>query len=226
MRVLIVEDEAKTAALVRRYLERAGYDALVASDGLAGARHIDDWQPDLIILDVMLPGLDGIELCGRVRATSRVPMIMLTARVQEDDRVAGLLGGADDYVTKPFSPRELIARVHAVLRRAATSDARTPATVRFGVLCLDPIDRNASVADRDMALTPKEFGLLEALCSTPNVPWTRPRLLERAFGWDYDGTNRSVDMHVLNLRRKLGDAPNCPQIETVFGVGYKLTVQQ
>ncbi len=224
MRVLIVEDEARTAEIVRRYLERAGYDVSLASDSTEGLRLIEVWQPSLIILDVNLPGLDGIEVCRRVRATSRTPIIMLTARVLERDRVDGLLSGADDYVTKPFSPRELVARVYAVLRRAPASEGRSPMTAEFGRLRLDPLERRAFVDGRNVLLTPKEFGLLEALCSTPNVPWTRSRLLERVFGFDYEGTERSVDTHVLNLRRKLGDT-GYPRVHTVFGVGYKIVAK-
>ncbi len=221
MRVLIVEDEPKTAEIVRRYLTHAGYDAFVGVDGAAGLELVASRHPDLIILDVMLPGIDGIELCRRVRATSRTPIIMLTARVRERDRIDGLLGGADDYVTKPFSPRELVARVHAVLRRSATHDARSPMTVRLGPLRLDPIERRAFVSGRDLHLTRSEYGILEALCSTPSIPWTRSRLIERVFGYEYDGTERGVDTHVLNVRRKLAGAGS-PTIETVIGVGYKI----
>jgi DNA-binding response OmpR family regulator len=134
------------------------------------------------------------------------------------------LSGADDYVTKPFSPRELVARVYAVLRRASASDGRSPMTADFGRLRLDPLERRAYIDGRNVSLTPKEFGLLEALCSTPNVPWTRSRLLERVFGFDYEGTERSVDTHVLNLRRKLGDT-GYPRVHTVFGVGYKIVAK-
>jgi len=223
MRVLVVEDEARTADVVRRYLERAGYEVSLASDSTQGLRFIGAWQPNLIILDLNLPGVGGIEVCRRVRATSRTPIIMLTARVLEGDRIEGLLSGADDYVTKPFSPRELVARVYAVLRRAPANESRSPMTADFGRLRLDPLERSAFIDGRNILLTPKEFGLLEALCSTPNVPWTRTRLLERVFGFDYEGTERSVDTHVLNLRRKLG-AKGYAQVDTVFGVGYKVTV--
>jgi len=221
MRVLIVEDEVRTAEVVRRYLERAGYDVSLAPDSTEGLRLVREWQPSLIILDVNLPGVDGMEVCRRVRATSRTPIIMLTARVLERDRVNGLLSGADDYVTKPFSPRELVARVYAVLRRAPANEDRSPMTADFGRLRLDPLERCAFIDGRNVLLTPKEFGLLEALCSTPNVPWTRSRLLERVFGFDYEGTERSVDTHVLNLRRKLAGTGH-PRVDTVFGVGYKI----
>jgi DNA-binding response OmpR family regulator len=170
----------------------------------------------------MLPQVDGMEICRRIRARGETPIIMLTARADEEQRIGGLLHGADDYVIKPFSPRELVARVHTVLRRAAQA-VRSPASSRFGNLAIDPHRRSISISDRPVDLTPTEYDILMALCSTPGAPWSRSALIERVFGWDYEGTNRTVDTHVTNLRKKLEAAGLAPRIrvETVFGFGYK-----
>jgi len=221
-RILIVEDERKTADIVARYLERAGYDALVARTGDEGLAMFERHAPELIVLDAMLPGVDGFEICRRVRERGNTPIIMLTARVGENDRISGLQSGADDYVPKPFSPRELVARVQAVLRRSARPDDRPPARLRFGALELDPIGSSARLAGRDAELTRTEYRVLEALASTPNVAWSRARLVERVFGWDYEGSERTIDTHVTNLRRKLAANDRAPRIATAFGVGYRL----
>jgi len=222
VRVLIVEDDVKTAATIERYLRHAGFETTVARDGLTGDRIAASGQADLIVLDIMLPNLDGMEICKRVRARGDAPVIMLTARADEEQRIFGLLRGADDYVIKPFSPRELVARVHAVLRRAAPH-VRTPASTRFGALELDIHRRAVRVAGREIELTRTEYDILTALCSTPNAPWTRSALVERILGWDYEGNPRTIDTHVTNLRRKLDSAnlPRQTRIETVFGVGYR-----
>lgn len=169
----------------------------------------------------MLPGLDGLEVCRRVRETSAMPIIMLTARSTEEDRLEGLDLGADDYVVKPFSPRELAARVRAVLRRAPGASDGPP--VRVGDLVIDPARHEATLAGRPLDLTPREFRLLEVLARAPGRAFTRGELVERAFGADSSALDRTIDAHVVNLRRKLGDDPACPgRIETVFGVGYRL----
>jgi two-component system response regulator AdeR len=226
-RVLIVEDDRRTAAIVERYLRNGGFDVTIARDGRSGVALFLEARPDLVILDVMLPESDGFEVCRRIRDAGDTPVIMLTARVEESDRLRGLSGGADDYVTKPFSPRELVARVHAVLRRSAASDRRTPMQTRFGRLDLDPIAAEARIAGTALALTKTEYRLLEALATSPNVPWSRGRLLERVFGWDYEGSERTVDTHVANLRKKLAAAGDgVPQIATAFGRGYRLVREE
>ena len=195
---------------------------MVAHDGESGDRIAASEHADLVILDLMLPKLDGTEICRRIRARGNTPIIMLTARADEEHRIGGLLHGADDYVIKPFSARELVARVHTVLRRAEQS-IRTPASTRFANLIVDPHQRRVRVSGQVVDLTPTEYDLLMALCSSPGAPWSRGALIERVFGWDYEGTNRTIDTHVTNLRKKLesanlsGDA----RIETVFGFGYK-----
>ena len=170
----------------------------------------------------MLPNLDGMEICRRIRARGNTPIIMLTARADEEQRIAGLLHGADDYMIKPFSPRELVVRVHTVLRRAS-QEVRSPASSRFANLEIDPQMRRVRVSGQPIELTPTEYAILIALCSTPGAPWSRGALVERVLGWDYEGTNRTIDTHVTNLRRKLEAAnlAKTTRVETVFGLGYK-----
>ena len=220
--MLIVEDDAKTAATIERYLNRAGFSTVIAHDGATGDRLAASEHADLVILDLMLPSLDGMEVCRKIRARGNTPVIMLTARADEEQRISGLLHGADDYMIKPFSPRELVARVHTVLRRAVRS-VRTPATTRFANLRIDPHRRSIAVSGQLIDLTPTEYDLLIALCSSPGVPWARGTLIERVLGWDYEGTNRTIDTHMTNLRKKLHAAGLSQEarIETVFGVGYK-----
>jgi DNA-binding response OmpR family regulator len=221
--VLIVEDDRRTAAIVQRYLSDAEFEVSIAHDGRSGIEQFLERRPDLVILDVMLPEADGFEVCRRIREAGDTPVIMLTARVAESDRLRGLSGGADDYVIKPFSPRELVARVHAVLRRSASSERRVPLQTRFGSLELDPIAGEARIAGAALALTRTEYRLLEALATSPGIPWSRSRLLERVFGWDYEGSERTVDTHVANLRRKLAAAGDgVPHVATAFGRGYRL----
>jgi len=223
LRVLVVDDEEKTVASVRLYLEHAGFDVSSAGDGrtaLALARAQP--TPDLIVLDLMLPGLDGLEVCRRLREESAVPIIMLTARSSEEDRLEGLDLGADDYVVKPFSPRELAARVRAVLRRSSGATAEGP-PIRVGGLIVDPARHEVTVDGRSVALTPREFRLLEVLARAPGRAFTRSELVERAFGADSEALDRTIDAHVVNLRRKIEDDPGHPaRVETVFGVGYRL----
>ncbi|HEV2847223.1 MAG TPA: response regulator transcription factor [Thermoanaerobaculia bacterium] len=217
--VLVVEDDRKTSSLVKLYLENAGFEVAVAFDGgqaLAAARAR---RPDLVVLDVMIPTLDGFEVCRTLRGESDVPVILLTARTTEPDKLRGLDFGADDYVTKPFSPRELVARVRAVLRRAAPREREEAAgELRFQGLALDLGRREVRVGGAPVALTPNEFRMLEVLARAPGRAFSRAELVERAFGWDYEGMERTVDAHVKNLRRKLGPGS---WIETVFGVGYR-----
>ena len=220
--ILVVDDDAKTVAAVRLYLEHAGYDMISAADGPAAlARARAAPPPDLIVLDLMLPGLDGLEVCRRLRLESAVPIIMLTARSTEEDRLEGLDLGADDYVVKPFSPRELAARVRAVLRRVQDSAGEAP--IRVGDLSVDPARHQVTAGGERVDLTPREFRLLSVLARSPGRVFTRSELVERAFGSDSETLERTIDVHVVHLRRKLEPDPARPtRVETVYGVGYRL----
>jgi DNA-binding response OmpR family regulator len=222
-RILVVDDDPKTVAAVRLYLEHAGFEVVPASDGRqALALALAEPPPDLIVLDLMLPGLDGLEVCRQLRETSRIPVIMLTARATEEDRLGGLDLGADDYVVKPFSPRELAARVRAVLRRAPGAAVDGPA-VRVGELRIDPARHEVTVRGARVELTPREFRLLEVMARSPGRAFTRSELVERAFGADSEALDRTIDAHVVNLRRKIEADPLHPALlETVYGVGYRL----
>jgi two-component system alkaline phosphatase synthesis response regulator PhoP len=219
--ILVVDDEARIAKLVRDYLERAGFGVLTARDGEMALTLARREHPDLIILDLMLPGVDGLDVCRRLRQESGVPIIMLTARVEEADRVVGLELGADDYVTKPFSPRELVARVRATLRRAEGQVG--PATViRAGDVELDTAALTATVAGEPVDLTPTEFHLLATLARQPGRIFSREQLLEAVHGIAFEGYDRSIDSHVKNIRRKIEPDPRQPcYIQTVYGVGYR-----
>jgi DNA-binding response OmpR family regulator len=222
--VLLVEDDATLAAAVRYNLEREGYTCLLARDGARALELARRERPALILLDLMLPGIDGLEVCRRIRAESTVPIIMLTARVEETDRVVGLEVGADDYVTKPFSMRELLARVRAALRRArmrpdAEDDARP---VTFGRLCLDPARRELTRDGRPVPLKPKEYELLWFFVRHPGRVFTREQLLEQVWGYDFPGGSRTVDVHVRWLRGKIEDDPANPRfLRTSRGAGYR-----
>jgi two-component system alkaline phosphatase synthesis response regulator PhoP len=219
--ILVVDDEARIVKLVRDYLERAGFDVIAARDGETALTLARVEQPDLIVLDLMLPGVDGLDICRRLRQESGVPIIMLTARVEEADRIVGLELGADDYVTKPFSPRELVARVRATLRRA--NGQMGPATIlRAGDVELDTASLTASVAGQPVDLTPTEFQLLATLIRQPGRIFSREQLLVAVHGVAFDGYDRSVDSHVKNIRRKIEPDPRKPRyIQTVYGVGYR-----
>jgi DNA-binding response OmpR family regulator len=221
--ILVVDDEARIVKLVRDYLERAGFDVLGARDGETALAIARREQPDLIVLDLMLPGVDGLDICRRLRLESGVPIIMLTARVEEADRIVGLELGADDYITKPFSPRELVARVRATLRRA--NGQVGPATIiRVGDIELDTAALTATIADQSVDLTPTEFQLLATLARQPGRIFSREQLLEAVHGVAFDGYDRSVDSHIKNLRRKIEPDPRKPRyIQTVYGVGYRFT---
>lgn len=220
--VLLVEDNPNTLQLVRLYLEREGHRVLTAQDGLTALALFHRETPDLLVLDLMLPGMDGMEVCRRVREESEVPIIMLTARVEEEDRLAGLDLGADDYITKPFSPRELCARVRAVLRRVRREPLPSEPVLRRGDLVVDLRKRAVFLEGRRLHLTPTEFRILALLAREPGRVFTRDEILDRAFGHDFEGFDRTVDAHISNLRRKLGDDPRAPRyIQTVYGVGYR-----
>jgi DNA-binding response OmpR family regulator len=218
--VVVVEDDPSIADLVDLYLRDAGFRVWQAADGSAALAAVAQREPRLVILDVGLPGeLDGLEICRRLRANSRVPIIMLTARDTEIDRVLGLELGADDYVTKPFSPRELVARVRAVLRRTDAPTDAGPRVLELGPIAVDQGRREVRVGGRPVALTAREFDLLAFLAENRGLALTRRQLLDGAWGHDWFGDERTVDVHVRQLRKKLGDDL---RLATVWGVGYRL----
>jgi len=232
-RVLVVDDDSTVADVVRRYLERDGYAVQLAGDGETALRLAAEQRPDLVVLDLMLPGIDGLEVCRRLRASSDVPVVMLTALGEESDRVVGLQLGADDYVTKPFSPRELALRVASVLRRArggggaaehgldAAAHAAAHAVLRDGDLEVDVAARRATRRGVELALTGRELDLLVFLLRNPGQAFDRASLLERVWGWTF-GDHSTVTVHVRRLREKIEDDPAAPRrIATVWGVGYR-----
>jgi DNA-binding response OmpR family regulator len=222
-RVLVVDDEPKIADVVASYLQKAGFEALRAGSGEEGLRLFDRERPHLVILDLMLPDMPGKEVCRRLRARSRVPVIMLTAKVQDADAVAGLEIGADDYVTKPFSPRQLIARVEAVLRRSL-GDVPLAGNLSFddGDLVIDAVSRVVRRGAEAVDLTAREYAILTLLSASPGRVFSRAEIVERALGGEYDGFERTVDAHVKNLRRKLEADPRQPRyVLTVHGMGYR-----
>jgi DNA-binding response OmpR family regulator len=218
--VLVVEDEASIASFVSLYLKNAGYEVRAAANGTDALASVQREQPSLIVLDLMLPDIDGIEICRRIRQKYDVPILMLTARDEDVDKIIGLEVGADDYMTKPFNPRELVARVKSILRRAAP-ERKEPesATIRHGELHVDAGRREVKVGDQEVQLAPKEFDLLWELLDHRGLVLTRDQLLERVWGYTFAGDTRTVDVHVRQLRRKLGEAS---PVVTVWGVGYKV----
>jgi DNA-binding response OmpR family regulator len=219
--ILVVDDEVNLVKVVRGYLEQAGYRVVTASDGREALFATREYQPDLIILDLMMPVMDGLAFMREYRQGGSAPIIALTARVDETDKVIGLELGADDYITKPFSPRELVARVRAVLRRSSGTGTEK-STLRAGDLVLDRDARSALVKNQQSELTPMEFNLLYTLMSNQGRTFSRMELLERTQGFAYDGYERTVDAHIKNLRKKIETDPGRPQyILTVFGVGYR-----
>ena len=227
-KILVVDDEPHIVELVRYNLAQEGFTVSVAYDGHEAIEKAKKDAPDLVILDLMLPYVDGLEVCRHIRKESSVPILVLTAKHGEQERVVGLESGADDYVTKPFSPRELVARVRAILRRTAREAQRPAATpIAVGGLALDPTTHEVHLNGRAIDLTTKEFDLLQLLLSHPNRVFTRDFLLEHIWGYDYFGSTRTVDMHISRLREKIEDVPNTPTyIMTVRGVGYKLKKDQ
>jgi DNA-binding response OmpR family regulator len=223
LRALVVDDEPPLVKVVSSYLEREGFEVASTDDGAQAVMLARDFDPDVIVLDLMLPGIDGIEACRQIRAFSDAYIVMLTARVEETDRIVGLSTGADDYVTKPFSPGELMARVRAMLRRPRTGRDGGAGVRRFGELEIDPAAREVRSSDAPIELTKIEFDLLDALSSEPRVAFSRDRLLERVWGGDWFGDDHVVDVHIGKLRAKLGDDPKAPRyIRTVRGVGYRM----
>lgn len=221
-KILVVDDDKKTVDLIRLSLEKEQFEALVAYEGLEALALIRRESPDLIILDWMLPNVGGLDLCRIVRSELTIPVIMLTARATEDDKLLGLNLGVDDYLTKPFSLRELVARVRVVLRRTYQSEER-PATLHFRDLVLDLQAHEVWLRGKAIHLTPKEFKLLETLARSPGRTFSRLELVERVFGLDYDGFDRTIDFHLVNLRKKIEANPDQPAyLQTVYGIGYKL----
>lgn len=220
--VLIVEDDTKTAELIRLYLDRDGYPVTVARNGREGLELAKRHEPGLVLLDVMMPEMDGLEVCRLLREHSDVGIILVTARTDEVDTLRALDLGADDYVTKPFRPRELVARVRAVLRRKGANELPNDCELTFGNLCIDGRRHEVRVNERDAHVTRKEFQILLTLAKEPGKAFTRLELLEKAFGYNYEGLERTIDAHIRNLRKKIEqDAERPTYIETVYGVGYR-----
>lgn len=220
--VLIIEDEIELSNVLKAYLERAGYGVLMAARGDEGLSLWQSEQPDMILLDLNLPGMDGIDIMRKIRQKDDTPVIMVTARVEEVDRLLGLELGADDYITKPYSPREVVARVKAVLRRVEKSLDTPAAVIHVANLTIDMDAHIAKQSDKELDLTPTEFSILATLAAQPGRAFSRLQLLEASQGVAYEGYERSIDAHIKNLRAKLDDDSKDPQyIETVFGIGYR-----
>jgi len=219
--VLVAEDDPKQAELVRRYLCREEHTVRVVADGRSAIDEVRRNRPDLLVLDVMMPGVDGLDVCRVLRREYDLPVLMVTARAGADDKLLGFDLGADDYLTKPYDPRELMARVRSLLRRAAgPADAR----LRIGDLVLDPVRHEVRIRDRPVPCTPAEFRLLATLVAAPDQVFSRGQLVEQAYGLDGHITERTIDVHVMNLRRKIEADPRDPEyLRTVYGVGYKVT---
>jgi len=225
---LVVEDDKSVSQLIRLYLAQVGYKVISAEDGLVGLRMALEDTPDIVLLDLNLPGMDGIEVCRNVRKDSEVPIIMVTARVDEDDRLTGLDLGADDYVSKPFSPRELVARVNAVLRRTSRDSEKRSESgnlVSAGDIAINLDRRSATVLTDEIELTPTEFRLLAYFIEGRGRTVSREQIIENVFGYDFSGYDRTVDTHVSNLRKKLEIAnPDRQHLKTMYGVGYRFDV--
>ncbi len=222
--ILVVDDEERLRSLVCSYLVQEGFHVLIAGDGTRALELMHTEQPDLVVLDLMLPGIDGLEVCRRLRTFSDAYVLMLTARGEEIDRVIGLEVGADDYLTKPFSPRELVARIRAMLRRPRSGSASEalPPPLQFGALTIDQARHEASLAAVPLVLTNLEYELLVGLAAHPGRTFTRAQLLDRIWGTDYFGDDHVVDVHIANLRKKLGPGPDgLERIKGVRGIGYQ-----
>lgn len=225
-KILVIDDEPEIVKLVRAYLERAGFSVVVAYEGQQALAIFHHEKPNLVVLDLNLPGMDGLDVCRALRRDSEVPIIMLTARLDETDRLIGLELGADDYVVKPFSPREIVARVRAVLRRAEGTPVRAQVLSAGGVV-IDLTRRMATVEGQSLDLTTMEFDLLVLLVEHPGQVFSRLQLLDQVQGIAYEGYERTIDVHVKNLRKKLGDDPLNPRyIETLRGVGYRFSMDK
>ena len=222
--VLIVEDDRNIADLLRLYLEKEGYEVAIAYTGLKGVEKFREVQPSLILLDVMLPEMDGWSVCRTIRSESKVPIIMLTAKSETEDKVTGLKQGADDYITKPFEMKEVLARIEAVLRRSGIAPERTARRLVFDKLIIDMDAFELTVNGKKVPTPPKEMELLYHLASSPNITFSRNRLLDEVWGFDYFGDTRTVDVHIKRLREKLEGVSDKWALKTVWSVGYKFEV--
>lgn len=223
--VLIVEDDRNIADLLRLYLEKEGYTVVIAPDGMRGVEQFRTVHPSLVLLDVMLPGLDGWGVCRAIRAESQTPIIMLTAKSETEDKVNGLKQGADDYITKPFEMKEVLARIEAVLRRSGIEPEKSRRRLEFDKLIIDMDAFELTVDGKKVPTPPKEMELLYHLASTPNRVYTRNQLLDEVWGFDYFGDTRTVDVHIKRLREKLEGVSDKWALKTVWGVGYKFEVK-
>lgn len=222
LKILIIEDERKLGAVLTRYLQAEGFTVEVALDGPSGLAAAREGRPSLVILDLMLPGMSGLDVCRELRRTSDLPVIILTARTEETDKLTGLELGADDYVTKPFSLRELVSRIRAVLRRYASARPE-PGRLALDDIQVDLASRTVTVGGDTVDLTPAEYGILTLLLRNPGRVFTRLEILERVFGDTFEGYERTVDTHILNLRKKVERDPSNPEhVVTVYGIGYKM----
>jgi DNA-binding response OmpR family regulator len=225
--ILVVDDDKKTVELIRLYLERERYQVIVAYDGLQALELARQKQPNLIIMDWMLPEMNGLDACRILHEESHTPIIMLTARSTEDEKLLGLALGADDYLTKPFSLRELVARVRVVLRRTNQQEEERPQVFHLDDLIIDFVAHEVRLRNELVHLTPKEFKLLETMAQEPGRAFSRTELVTRVFGIDYEGFERTIDVHLMNLRKKIEPLPDQPTyLQTVYGVGYKLRKEQ
>jgi two-component system alkaline phosphatase synthesis response regulator PhoP len=226
-KILVVDDEPQIVKVLKAYLEKAGFQVLTAADGKLALITFQREKPDFVILDLNLPGLDGLDVCKAIRRDSNVPILMLTARVEEADKLIGLELGADDYVIKPFSPREVVARVRTIFRRAGGDPAQSEtAPIQVGEIEIDPQQHSVTLAGRPIELTPTEFEILVVLARQPRRVFSRLQLMEQAQGSAFEGYERTIDAHIKNIRIKLEPNPKKPvYIHTVFGVGYKLQVE-
>jgi len=222
--ILIVDDDKKIVATIKLYLENDGFEVTTAHDGQTALESARTSSPDLIVLDLMLPKIAGLDVCRILRGKSNVPIVMLTARTTEEDKLRGLGFGADDYITKPFSPRELVARVHTILRR--TKPGGDSATLQFEDLTIDLDQHEVRVRNNVIQLTPAEFKLLASFVRAPNRVFSRQELIRRAFGHDYEGLERTIDVHIKSIRKKIETDSSRPSpIVTVYGVGYKFAIR-
>ena len=224
--VLIVEDDRNIADLLRLYLEKEGYEVVIANDGLKGVELFKSSQPSLVLLDVMLPGMDGWGVCRAIRSESKTPIIMLTAKSETEDKVSGLKQGADDYITKPFEMKEVLARIEAVLRRSGIEPEKASRRLVFDKLIIDMDAFELTVDGKKVPTPPKEMELLYHLASTPNRVYTRNQLLDEVWGFDYFGDTRTVDVHIKRLREKLEGVSDQWELKTVWSVGYKFEVNE
>ncbi len=221
-KILVVDDEPQIVKVLKAYLEKAGFQVVTASDGTSALSTFQREKPDFMILDLNLPGIDGLDVCRSIRRESNIPILMLTARVEEADRLVGLELGADDYVIKPFSPREVVARVRTIFRRAS-ADPSLPKVIRSGALEIDLDQHIVALAGKPVELTPTEFDILVVLAGQPRRVFTRLQIMEQAQGDAFEGYERTIDAHIKNIRSKLEPDPKNPVfIQTVFGVGYKM----